>query len=253
MNILLTNDDGIEAMGITALYDAFLDRGYQVIVVAPRYEQSAKSHAVTTRDPLRIERRGELSFSLTGTPADCVIMANEYILPEYAPHIKVDLVVSGINSGQNLCDDILYSGTVAGAVEGACYGIKSLAISLAHPNPDRYDTAVKALLSLLDDGITDYIGHRKILNINVPHIDFEQIKGYKVCQAGFHRYQNIIQKQIDHRGNEIFWLGGANPRLEDSKNEIDVKAVKDGYVSISPLKIDLNDYDMIAQMKTRSR
>jgi 5'-nucleotidase len=250
MNILLTNDDGIDAAGIWSLYNGFVKLGHNVWMVAPKFEKSAQSHAITTRDPLRIECKQLQVFSVSGTPADCVILAFETILKEFLKDNKIDLVVSGINAGQNLGDDILYSGTVAAAVEAACYGYKAIAISTTSYKDQYYDTATTVLIKLLDNGIMDYLGYREIVNINVPNVPYADIQGVTICQTGFRRYQNIVHTMEDHRGNNIYWLGGDKPTIDKSDFEIDAYAIKENKVSISPIKIDLNDYEKINKMVT---
>jgi len=244
MNILLTNDDGIDAPGIWALYEALGAVGHKMFMVAPRYEKSACSHSITTRDPMRIHTHKEGVYSVTGTPADCVIFAFEEILRSET----IDCVISGINAGQNLCDDILYSGTVAGAVEAARYGKRAVAISVTSYVNIHFDTGCKVLLKLLDAGILDFAGYREPININVPNIPFEQIAGYTVCVAGFGRYQNIMHKAKDHRGNDIYWLGGDHPVIDESDFEVDGHAIKEHKVAITPLEIDFTAYDKLAEM-----
>jgi 5'-nucleotidase len=250
LNILLTNDDGITADGIMVLYKHFSAVGHDVYIVAPKFEKSAQSHAVTTREPLRIEAQTDRIYAVTGTPADCVIMAFEYILRELNP-VEIDLVISGINAGQNLGDDVLYSGTVAAAVEAACYGKKAIAISTTSYSNQRYDTAAIALIRLIEAGLMDYIGYREIVNVNVPNIDISEIQGVTIAQTGFRRYQNIIKKHTDNRNKDIFWLGGESPMIDSSDYEIDSHAIRENKVSISPLRIDWNDYQKIKPMSER--
>jgi len=244
MNILLTNDDGIEAKGIWSLYETLVQAGHKVFIVAPRYEQSAKSHAITTRDPIRPETHQEGVYSVTGTPADAVIIAFENLVKDE----NIDLVVSGINAGQNLGDDIFYSGTVAAAIEAACYGKPAIAISITSYKSQNYLTACKVLLKLFDAGIMQFATYREPININVPNVSFEEITGYTVCQAGYRRYQNILHKSKDHRDNKLFWIGGNNPLIDKSDYEIDGYVIKENRVAITPLKVDFNHYQKIKQM-----
>jgi 5'-nucleotidase len=250
LNILLTNDDGITADGIRVLHKYFTEAGHDVYIVAPKFEKSAQSHAVTTREPLRIEAETDRIYAVTGTPADCVIMAFEYILRDLIP-VEIDLVISGINAGQNLGDDVLYSGTVAAAVEAACYAKKAIAVSTTSYTNQRYDTASKVLLRLIDTGIMDFIGYREIVNVNVPNIDISEIQGITIAQTGFRRYQNIIKKHVDNRNKDIFWLGGESPMIDSSDYEIDSHAIIENKVSISPLRIDWNDYQKLKLMSDR--
>jgi 5'-nucleotidase len=248
MNILLSNDDGVNAKGLIVLYDFLTECKHNVYIVAPETEQSAKSHAITTRSPLILNKLEDNIFSVNGTPADCIIMAKEYIISEHFNNIKFDLVISGINAGQNLGDDVFYSGTVAAAIEGALYGFKSIAISSCGTDNNYFNTAAMVLIKLLDSGILDYINYREVLNINVPNIKYEKLKGVIFCQAGYRRYQNIVHKHKDHRNHDIFWLGGNQPIIENSDYEIDLHEIKNNKVTITPLKIDINDYSKLQEL-----
>jgi 5'-nucleotidase len=248
MNVLMTNDDGIHAAGIWALYDAFVEAGHDVWVIAPKVEQSAKSHSITTREALRIENLKNRVWSVSGTPADCILLGFEHIL---LTEPKPDLVISGINDGPNVGSDVLYSGTVAGAVEAMRFGYKAIAISLNEYNDQKYETAAKALLYLIDKGILDFIGHRELLNINVPNVAFADIKGYVVCQAGFSRYKNIINIGTDGRKKDVYWIGGAyeDQDHEECEGEVDYLVVRENKVAISPLIVDYNNYEKIERMR----
>ena len=256
MNILLVNDDGIESQGIWALYHSMIEKGHNVWIVAPQTEKSATSHAVTLRDPLRVEIVQDRVWAVTGTPVDCVIMAFEELLPlEFGVRssefgvLDIDLIISGINAGPNRGDDVLYSGTVAAAIEGMCYGYKAIALSITSHTEQIYETAVHAINYLLEKGIVDFIGHREILNINVPNVPIQDLKGYVICQTGFRRYLNVIKKQKDHRDKDIYWIGGYKPVYEESDYVLDYDATKANKVSISPLKIDYNSYDKMKDME----
>ncbi len=256
MNILLTNDDSVESEGIWILREELIKNGHNVFLVAPSIEKSATSHALTIREPLRIKpvknpfNQKEVlqnAYSVSGTPVDCIIIAFEEILKNQD---KIDLVISGINAGQNLGDDLLYSGTVAAAIEAMCFGYKAIAISTTSYENQKYAVTAKVLNKLINKGIEQYIGHREILNINVPNIDETEIKGLRITQVGFRRYQNILFKDHDHRNREIFWIGGDNPIFEKSEHCLDFEAVKDDYVSISPVKIDFTNYDKLNKLET---
>lgn len=241
MRILLTNDDGIEAHGIQILREVLKQKGHEIFIVAPLFERSAASHSLTIREPLRIKRYDDRAWAVTGTPVDCVIMAFEHILKEFEP---VDLVISGINAGQNLGDDVLYSGTVGAAIEAMCIGYKAIAVSTTSYKNQNYHTAAEVLALLIDKGMTEMIGSREIVNINVPNIDLQDIQGYKITRTGYRRYQNILHHQKDHRQNDIFWIGGEDPIWEFYHEDIDGKVIDDNYVSISPLKIDFSNDEL---------
>ena len=247
MNVLLVNDDGIEAKGLWTLYDAFVAKNYNVYMIAPKIEKSAMSQAITTREALRIEKKQENVWSVSGTPADCVLLAFEYILKN--EDIKIDFVVSGINAGPNLASDVLYSGTVGAAIEAMNFGYKAIAISIDDIVSHKYETAAEALLYLIEKGILDYIDHHEIININVPNIDFGDIQGYTICSTGFSRYQDVVFKSNDGRNREVFWISGADSIVETSKYEIDTYVIQENKVAISPLKIDYNNYEKIKIME----
>ncbi|MCL2065114.1 MAG: 5'/3'-nucleotidase SurE [Candidatus Cloacimonetes bacterium] len=269
MNILLVNDDGIESRGIWTLYEAMIAKRHNVWLVAPKTEKSATSHAITLRDPLRVEKVRDRVWSVTGTPVDCVIMAFEELLRQEEclqltksptnsqikmvdsinPDLKIDLVISGINAGPNRGDDVLYSGTVAAAIEAMCFGYKAIALSITSHSDQIYETAVFAINKLLENGIIDYIGHREIININVPNVAIDELKGFVVCQTGFRRYRDVLIKQKDNREKDIYWIGGYNPIYEISDYELDYFATKENKVSISPLKIDLTNYKKMVDME----
>ena len=250
MNILLVNDDGIESKGIWALFHALEEKEHNVWIVAPKTEKSATSHSITLRDPLRIEKVQDKVWSVTGTPVDCIIMALEELLfTENGQPIEIHLVISGINAGPNRGDDVLYSGTVAAAIEAMCFGYKAIALSITSHSDQCFDTAVYVLNFLIEKGIIDYIGYREILNINVPNVTKDKLEGYVICQTGFRRYRDVLIKQKDNRDKDIYWIGGYHPIYEESEYDLDYFVTKENKVAISPLKIDFNNYPKIHEMK----
>ncbi len=243
MNILLTNDDGIEAKGIQILAEILKKWGHNIYMVAPISERSAASHSITIREPLRIKQYDENAWGVSGTPVDCVLMAFEHFL---VGKPDIDLVISGINAGQNIGDDILYSGTVGAAVEAMCMGYKAIAVSITSYENQKFETAATIMAQLLDKKIHELIGYRHVLNVNVPNVSLNEIKGFKICKTGFRRYQNILHHHKDHRSRDIFWIGGDDPVWDLYHEDIDGVAVENNFVAISPLKIDYNDNDMLA-------
>ncbi|MCB5249633.1 MAG: 5'/3'-nucleotidase SurE [Candidatus Cloacimonadales bacterium] len=240
MNILICNDDGIHSNGIITLVNTFKSKGHKVFLVAPASEKSAQSHAITIREALRVKQYDENSWSVSGSPVDSVLIALEHLLHEK----KIDLVISGINAGQNIGDDVLYSGTVAVAVEAMCLGFKAIAISITSYEDQFFETASTIIDKLVDLQIYDLIGHRQLININVPNLPLSEIKGLRICKTGFRRYQNIVHQDKDHRNRDIFWIGGDSPIWEEYNENIDGYLVKNAIVAISPLKVDYNDYQM---------
>jgi len=240
--ILITNDDGIRSDGIEALKNSLEGLG-QVIMVAPDQEQSASSHAITLDKPLRITEYSNSVFGVSGTPTDCVILAVHGILKR-----KPDLLLSGINHGPNMGEDVNYSGTVAAALEGFILGIPSIAVSIASWENVPLDAAAKASrylagkMSDLDASIN------RIWNINVPPLPADEIKGIKITKLGSRVYNDLIIKKTDPRGKDYFWIGGGEPGWSYEENT-DFAAVTDGYISVSPLSVDLTDYKDIFELK----
>ena len=242
MNILVTNDDGIETEGIRALSTALQEIG-DVTVVAPISEQSAVSRSITFRAPLRVEDRYEpvnRSYAVTGTPSDCVFLALHHLLDE-----PPDLLVSGINTGPNMGDDILYSGTVAGALEGALNGIRSIAISVGAHRGQRYDTAANWLVSFLKSQNLQ-LPAKTCLNINVPCLELSELKGSQYTFQGHTHYAQKVVKREDPWGRQYYWLGGEIPAGKPDDGS-DIKAVSEGYVSITPLGLDLTNHSYLTE------
>jgi 5'-nucleotidase len=229
MRILLTNDDGIDAPGIIALEEELKKRNHEILVVAPDRQQSATSHSITLHEPLRIFKRGENRYATTGTPTDCVTLAVQVIMKE-----PVDLVISGINAGQNMGEDVLYSGTVAAALEGMFLGFPSIAISIASYSEQEYSSAAFHLSNLLNKNIHHLIAKDEIFNINFPNIKQDEIEGFKITKLGHRHYENFVVQQEDPRGRTIYWIGGDKPFWCFSEGT-DAKAISENFISITPV------------------
>lgn len=237
MNILLSNDDGFSAPGIQCLR-SMLSTSHHVITVAPDRERSGASNSLTLENPLRLQSQGTDFYSLNGTPTDCVHLALTGLYTD-----PPDIVISGINAGENLGDDVLYSGTVAAAMEGRYLGYPAIAVSIASHRPQHFASAAKAVQELLPK-IPDYPEGNMILNINVPDLPWEQIKGFQVTRLGQrHRAEPVI-RTTDPRGREIFWIGPPG-KEQDAGEGTDFYAVRNGYVSITPLHSDLTRHRML--------
>jgi 5'/3'-nucleotidase len=232
--ILVSNDDGIEAPGLVALVEA-LAPWAEVSVMAPQTEQSAASHALTLQHPLRVRTLGPRRWSVNGTPTDCVLLAIKEFLPE-----PPDLVISGINEGPNMGEDVIYSGTVAAAMEGALLGFPALAVSLASRKALDFRTAASVSARLAARLLELPLCDRFLLNVNVPPGEGDGIRGYRVTRLGTRVYHDVIVKNRDPRGREYYWIGGGEPSWTDS-TESDFAAVSQGYVSLTPLLTDLTD------------
>lgn len=245
MKILITNDDSIESLGLKELASA-LTRVGDIYVVAPKAPQSAGSHATTLHKPLRVEEFSlgvgeKLALRVSGTPSDCVVLALDVLVKD-----GIDIVVSGINKGPNLGDDVIYSGTVAGAMEGAINGRLSFAFSVNDfENPDFKFTANFAsffLNYIWDLGIRDNV----CFNVNVPNLPKDQIKGCKFTRLARRLYVERVLIGKDPFDHDFFWIGG---KLKDDFFEgTDSWAVKEGYVAITPLRIDITDYSFLEKM-----
>lgn len=235
MQILLTNDDGISSRGLQELAGV-LSTFAHVTVVAPAFEQSGTGHGITVLQPLRLYKADmegpESAWAVQGMPADCVKLALEHILPQ-----KPDLVISGVNCGPNLATDVIYSGTVSGAMEGYIYGIPSIAISLIH-DFDNLSLALDFVKRICLWWEKKQFLPAMILNINVPS---GKIDGYRWAKLGFRTYDNAFEERVDPMGRQYFWLHGDVVDIGDH-GQTDVDVVKENKISITPLKFDLTDY-----------
>ena len=238
--ILITNDDGIHSPGLQVLACALRPLAHCVIV-APDRDNSAVSHSLTMNRPLKVTQVEENFYSMDGTPTDCVAIGLKKILEQ-----RPDLLVSGINPGPNLGDDIAYSGTVSAAVEGTMYGIPSLAVSLAGTHPYDFTAAgrVAAWLAriILEKGLPE----STLLNANVPAI--KTIRGVKVTRQGRRLWQNAIQETLDPWGRKHYWIGGGTPHL-DPDEDTDANAISAGYISVTPIHLDLTNHAGLDYLK----
>nr|BET44779.1 MAG: 5'/3'-nucleotidase SurE [Candidatus Aschnera chinzeii] len=233
LKILLSNDDGITSPGIQILA-AILRKYYMVNVIAPDRDRSGSSHALTLHKPLRITKLSNGDISVQGTPSDCVYLGINKLIRPYP-----EIVISGINCGPNLGDDTIYSGTVAAAIEGRHLKLPALAVSLN--GKTHYQTAAKVTCNLLKLLEKQPLMQVKILNINVPDIPLSKINGYKITRCGTRcASQNVFSFQ-DPRGEIVYWLGPVG-KISDFSPDTDFAAINSGYVSITPLQVDLTNY-----------
>jgi len=246
--ILVTNDDGVHSPGLLSLFDAMRQIG-EAYVIAPDRERSAVSHALTLHRPLKAEKLRDHVFSLNGTPTDCVAVGVHKILPE-----KPAFVVSGINKGANLGDDITYSGTVSAAIESTIMGIPAFAVSLAVSNkpflPLHFETAANIAGEIGRYILTNSLPYDTLLNINVPDIELTTIKGIKFTRQGKRIYDGSIQETFDPHGEKHYWIGGGKPYWEHAE-DTDIQAVHDKYISITPLHLDMTNYDALKSLQER--
>ncbi len=230
--ILVTNDDGILSPGITAL-ERVAARFGEVAVVAPEREVSGVSHAITLTEPLRARVAGPMRWGLTGTPADCVFVACNHLLPR-----RPDLVLSGINRGPNLGYDVLYSGTVGGAMEGTIQGVPSVAVSLVSEADFPFEWTQPHLVPLLEKVLAEGLPPRVTLNVNLPDASIAPWRGFRVTRLGNRFYSSDVVARQDPRGGEYLWIGGTRVTNETAPDS-DCGAVHDGYGSVTPLTNDL--------------
>ncbi len=238
---LLSNDDGVNAAGIRAAYEALEPLG-DVIVAAPDRERSATSHSISLERPLRAEEIRPQTFAIDGTPVDCVYLALLHLCAR-----KPDLVVSGINHGYNLGSDVFYSGTVAAAVEGALRGVPGVAVSMErrrHPDFSAATSFLRALVtSILEKGVAS-LPAQGVLNVNLPGVEVSE---YEVTFLGRRVYRDLVDVRQDLRGRSYYWIGGPEADAEDVAGS-DMSAIRAGRVSLTPLKLDLSDREFIAPL-----
>ncbi|MCX7770236.1 MAG: 5'/3'-nucleotidase SurE [Proteobacteria bacterium] len=236
--ILITNDDGIQSDGIKVLYEE-IKKKHRCVVVAPDRERSAVSRALTLYRPLRVERINGDFYSVDGTPTDCVNLAVNGLFKG-----KIKMVVSGINKGPNMAEDITYSGTVSAAMEGLLLGIPSIAVSCASKSDFLFESSARVASSIVDIVLRRGLPQDTLLNINVPNKPFNELKGIKITRMGKKKYSDTIIEKLDPRGKKYYWLAGEEIGYEPLENT-DLEAVYNGYVSITPIHLDLTNYSVI--------
>lgn len=234
--ILVTNDDGVYAPGIRALHEAVSTLG-KAVIVAPERDNSAVSHSLTMNRPLKVVQLEPDIFTIDGTPTDCVTIATNKILPR-----KPDLLVSGINPGPNLGDDISYSGTVSAAIEGTMYGIPSLAFSLDGHPPFDFEVAAAVAWKLAAMALNMHLPPKSLLNINIPLLTAGEIQGIRFTRQGRRRYEDAIQETYDPWNRKHYWIGGGTVHWSGGK-DTDEQAVRHGYISVTPIQLDLTNHE----------
>ncbi|WP_324808130.1 5'/3'-nucleotidase SurE [Sphingomonas sp. LY29] len=252
MRILLTNDDGIHAPGFAVLERIAAQLSDDVWVVAPAEEQSGAGHSLTLSTPIRLRRHGDKRFAVRGTPTDAVMLALAHVMKNTPP----DLILSGVNRGANLGEDVTYSGTVSAAMEGALAGVRSIALSQSYSREGMGDTvpfataeswAPKVLAPLLDAPFAP----GTLVNVNFPAGDPADVKGVRVCRQGIRDYGRLrIVERKDPRGYPYFWFGLA-PMVETPGHSTDLEAIADGYIAVTPLHLDLTHDAGLAPLAER--
>lgn len=242
-HLLLTNDDGIGSPGLAALAEALEPVG-EVWVYAPDRNQSAVGHGFSLNSPLRVEKLKERWYRIDGTPTDCVILALRDLMPE-----KPSVLVSGINDGANLGDDVTYSGTVAGAFEGMLLGVPSMAISNVRSNPRNWDATARVAEVLVRQILETGLPENAMLNVNVPDLPYEELGGVEMTRMGRRIYDDAIIRREDPRGLAYYWIGGED-NSHSPEAGTDLEAIARGQISVTPLLRDLTHYEALKTLQT---
>ena len=234
--ILVTNDDGIHAPGLEALIEIATQLSSDVWVVAPEFNQSGAGHSLSISQPIRARQVNETKFAIEGTPTDCVLFAVKHLLKDRRP----DIVLSGVNRGTNMADDVTYSGTIAGAMEGCLLGIPSIAFSLAyaHPHPVKWGTATGHGADVARRVLAMDWPRNVLVNVNFPDVVTASVKGIKVTRQGVRGFGGTIIERTDPRGGAYYWIG-YSPGEHEVDEESDLFAVRHGWISVTPLHLDL--------------
>jgi len=248
MHVLLSNDDGFHAEGLRRL-EAALSRSMpeiRISVCAPDREQSASSHALTLTEPLRIQEHGERRYSVTGTPTDCVLLALRSLFLED----PVDLVISGVNHGPNMGEDIHYSGTVAAAMEGTICGLPSIAISMGSRGEaaEDWEATDHFLTHILPQWVRVLPREARLLNVNVPAGPISKVQGLRICKLGSRIYEDVITEKTDPRGRSYYWIGG-DPVAKSSDETTDLGSHRADWITVTPLHLDMTDYKAMVEME----
>lgn len=246
MRILLSNDDGIHAQGLKTLEKIARELTDDIWIVAPELDQSGASHSLTLRDPLRIREISERRFAISGTPTDCVLIATNHLLKENPP----TLILSGVNLGSNLAEDITYSGTVAAAMEAALLGIPSIALSLAtsHRHPAKWSTAEHYAPEIIRRLLKIKFQDNIFVNINFPDLIASSVKGIAITHQGQRRLFGNLEEHVDPRGRQYYWIGAIH--YDGSGDEgTDLKANANGFISVTPLSLDFTHRETMKQLE----
>jgi len=245
MMFLISNDDGIFAPALRRLKDELAPLG-RVVIVAPDRDQSATSHSLTLHRPFRIHRHDEDVFSVDGTPTDCVVTAFYGLLDA-----RPDMVISGINHGPNMGEDVFYSGTVAAALEGTLQGVPAIAASLVTRELTDFAEPARFVARLVQRMLEHGLPRRQLLNVNIPHRPWEEIQGVRVTRLGSRRYQDTLIRKVDPRGRDYYWIGGEDPVWEPLEGS-DFSAVHEGWISVTPMRPELTDEDALEDLRAWS-
>jgi 5'-nucleotidase len=249
VRILVTNDDGIHSHGLDICADIARTLSDDVWVVAPEHDQSGVAHSLSLNDPLRLREVAERRFAVRGTPTDCVIMGARHVLDGK----QIDLVLSGVNRGRNVGEDVIYSGTVAGAMEGAVLGIPSIALSQAYNSrsghPPFWDTSLRHAPDIVRRILTEGVRRDVLININFPDCRPEEVKGVTVASLGRRRQERLhIDERKDGRGNPYYWIAYTRQNSFKFEHGTDLAALEDHCIALTPLRIDITDEPTMTEL-----
>jgi 5'/3'-nucleotidase len=249
LRILITNDDGIHAEGLDVCEQIARALSDDVWVIAPEYDQSGVSHSLSLNDPLRLRQVAERRFAVRGTPTDCIIMGARHVLKDKAP----DLVLSGVNRGRNAGEDVIYSGTIAGAMEGAVLGIPSLALSQSYKSrserPVYWETSMRFAPDIIRRVLAEGMPRDVLVNVNFPDCPPEEVKGIAVTAQGRRRQERLhIDERRDGRGNPYYWIAYVRQGLVKAANGSDVAALDERCVAVTPLRLDMTDEPFMTRL-----
>lgn len=244
--IVLTNDDGVHAPGLKALREE-IGKAHEVCIIAPDRERSASGHSLTIDRPLKVNKLSEGVYSISGTPTDCVAVGVSKVIEK-----RPKLLISGINNGANLGDDVTYSGTVSAAIEGTILNIPSIAVSLhvERAGPLHFESAARVAAIAAEYVLEHSLPYDTLLNINVPNLPFAELAGIRFTRQGKRMYENAIKETVSPWGETFFWIGGGMPIWEHG-DDTDMSAIREGWVSITPLHLDLTNYSALGYLKER--
>ena len=251
MRILVTNDDGIHSEGLDICAEIARTLSDDVWVVAPEHDQSGVAHSLSLNDPLRLRQIGDRRYAVRGTPTDCVIMGVRHVLDGK----QVDLVLSGVNRGRNVGEDVIYSGTVAGAMEGALLGIPSIALSQSYKSrsgkPPYWETSLRHAPDIIKRVLGNGLRRDVLVNLNFPDCAPEDVKGIVLAPLGRRRQERLhIEKRLDGRHNPYYWIAYSRLHAATAEQGTDIAAIDSHRITVTPLKIDITDEPMMSRLTT---
>lgn len=242
--ILISNDDGVNAEGIAILERIARTLSDDVWVVAPEQEQSGAGHSLSLHKPLRVRKVAERRFAVEGTPTDAVLLGVMEVMKDKRP----DLMLSGINRGSNLAEDVTYSGTVSAAMEATLLEIPSIAFSNQLNGPVNWDVPEKYTADIIRALAKTEIPHDRLINVNFPAVALDQVKGVKLCPQGRRKLDDNLDRRIDPQGRPYIWIGGQRTLAFNEHPEADFQQIKQGYITVTPISLDMTDYKMLVSM-----